>query len=72
MPGGYFQLVDYSAVSDLDGLAFARWLTVEHGVTGILLSPFYARPPAGQRLLRLCFAKNDDTVNRAIERLSKL
>ncbi|QNN48078.1 pyridoxal phosphate-dependent aminotransferase [Thermomonas brevis] len=72
VPGGYFQLVDYSAVSDLDDLAFARWLTEEHGVTGIPLSPFYAKPPAGQRLLRLCFAKSDETVNRAIERLSKL
>ena len=72
VPGGYFQLVDYSAVSDLPDLEFARWLTVEHGVTGIPLSPFYAAPPPGQRLLRLCFAKNDETVNRAIERLSKL
>jgi methionine aminotransferase len=72
VPGGYFQLVDYSAVSDLDDLAFARWLTEEHGVTGIPLSPFYAKPPVGQRLLRLCFAKSDETVNRAIERLSKL
>jgi methionine aminotransferase len=72
VPGGYFQLVDYSAVSDLPDLEFARWLTVEHGVTGIPLSPFYAAAPAGQRLLRLCFAKNEDTVNRAIERLSKL
>lgn len=70
--GGYFQLVDYSAVSDLPDLEFARWLTVEHGVTGIPLSPFYAAPPPGQRLLRLCFAKNDDTMNLAIERLSKL
>ena len=72
VPGGYFQLVDYSAVSDLPDLEFARWLTQEHGVTGIPLSPFYANPPAGQRLLRLCFAKNEATVNAAIERLSKL
>ena len=72
VPGGYFQLVDYSAVSDLPDLEFARWLTQEHGVTGIPLSPFYAKPPAGQRLLRLCFAKNEATVNAAVERLSKL
>ena len=72
VPGGYFQLVDYSAISDLPDLAFARWLTVEHGVTGIPLSPFYANPPQQQRLLRLCFAKNDATMNAAIERLSKL
>jgi len=72
VPGGYFQLVDYSAVSDLPDLEFARWLTVEHGVTGIPLSPFYAAPPAGQRLLRLCFAKSEATMDAAIERLGKL
>ena len=43
--GGYFQLVDYSAVSDLDDVAFCRWLTI--GVTAIPLSPFYeTSPPA--------------------------
>jgi methionine aminotransferase len=72
VPGGYFQLVDYSAVSDLDDLAFCRWLTVEHGVAAIPLSPFYASPPAGQRLARLCFAKNEATLDAAIERLRKL
>jgi methionine aminotransferase len=35
VPGGYFQLVDYSAVSDLTDLAFCRWLTSEHGVAAI-------------------------------------
>ena len=72
VPGGYFQLVDYSAVSDLDDLAFCRWLTTEHGVTAIPLSPFYETPPPGQRLVRLCFAKNDATLDAAIERLQKL
>jgi len=72
VPGGYFQLVDYSAVSDLDDLAFCRWLTIEHGVAAIPLSPFYAVPPAGQRLARLCFAKNEATLDSAIERLQRL
>ena len=72
VPGGYFQLVDYSAVSDLDDVAFSRWLTIEHGVTGIPLSPFYETPPAGQRLLRLCFAKSEPTMDAAIERLQAL
>lgn len=70
--GGYFQLVDYSAISDLDDMAFARWLTIEKGVTVIPLSPFYANPPAGQRLVRLCFAKNDATVDAAMARLRAL
>ena len=72
VPGGYFQLVDYSAVSDLPDAEFVKWLTVEHGVTAIPLSPFYEPPPAGQRLARLCFAKNDTTLDAAIERLQAL
>lgn len=72
VPGGYFQLVDYSAVSNLDDLEFSRWLTIEKGVTGVPLSPFYETPPAGQRLLRLCFAKNEATLDTAIERLQAL
>ena len=72
VPGGYFQLVDYSAISDLDDLAFCKWLTTEKGVTAIPLSPFYANPPTGQRLARLCFAKNDSTMDAAVERLRSL
>ena len=72
VPGGYFQLVDYSAVSDLPDIEFVKWLTVEHGVTAIPLSPFYESPPVGQRLARLCFAKNDATMDAAVERLLKL
>ena len=72
VPGGYFQLVDYSAVSDLDDVAFCRWLTTEHGVAAIPLSPFYETPPTGQRLARLCFAKNEATLDAAIERLVRL
>ena len=72
VPGGYFQLVDYSAVSDLDDAAFCRWLTIEHGVAAIPLSPFYETPPPGQRLARLCFAKGEATLDAAIERLKGL
>jgi methionine transaminase len=69
VPGGYFQLVDYSAISDLPDAEFCRWLTIDKGVTAIPLSPFYADPPAGQRIARLCFAKNQATLDAAIERL---
>ncbi|MFP7721348.1 pyridoxal phosphate-dependent aminotransferase [Lysobacter sp. A3-1-A15] len=72
VPGGYFQLVDYSAVSDLDDASFCRWLTVEKGVCAIPLSPFYATPPRRQHLARLCFAKNEATLDAAIERLKDL
>lgn len=70
--GGYFQLVDYSAVSDLPDAEFCRWLTVEKGVVAIPLSPFYGSPPRGQRLARLCFAKNEATLDAAIARLQAL
>ncbi|SOO30695.1 Aminotransferase ybdL (fragment) [Xanthomonas phaseoli pv. phaseoli] len=72
VPGGYFQLVDYSAISDLTDTEFVKWLTIEKGVAAIPLSPFYENPPAGQRLARLCFAKNDATLDAAIERLQQL
>ena len=72
VPGGYFQLVDYSAISDLPDAEFCRWLTIEKGVTAIPLSPFYETAPAGQRLVRLCFAKNPETLDAAIARLEKV
>ena len=48
---------------------FARWLCVEKGVAAIPLSPFYQQAPEGQRLVRLCFAKNAETVDAAMQRL---
>ncbi len=69
--GAYFQLVDYSQVSDLPDLAFARWLCTEKGVATIPLSPFYAEPPEGQRLVRLCFAKDDETLEAGLARLGE-
>jgi methionine aminotransferase len=70
--GSYFQVVDYSAISDEGDLAFAEQLAREHGVAGIPLSPFYKDPPADLRLLRFCFAKTDATLDAAIERLCKI
>ena len=70
--GSYFQLVDYSAISDLPDDAFARWLCTTHGVASIPLSPFYAAPPAAQRIVRLCFAKHEATLDAAIARLERI
>ena len=67
--GSYFILADYSAVSDLDDLSFARWLTVTHGVATIPLSPFYTVPPLDQRLVRICFGKTDDVLEAAALKL---
>jgi len=69
--GSYFQLVDYSAVSELPETAFCEWLTREAGVAAIPLSVFY-EGGYEQRLARLCFAKQDLTLNRALERLARL
>lgn len=71
VPGGYFQLVDYSQIRDEDDLAFSQWLLREGGVAAIPLTPFYETAP-GTRLLRLCFAKSDDTMDAAAQRLCQL
>lgn len=69
--GTYFQTVDYSAVSTLPELDFARWLTTEIGVAAIPLSPFYQRPQE-RRHVRFCFAKKPETLALAAERLARL
>ena len=64
--GTYFQLLDYSAITDEHDVALARRLTVEHGIASIPVSVFYQTPPA-DRVLRFCFAKDDATLARAAE-----
>jgi methionine transaminase len=66
--GSYFQLMDYSAITDDDDADFAVRLTKEHGVASIPTSPFLYRT-AAPKVLRFCFAKKDDTLERAAERL---
>lgn len=70
--GSYFQTADYSAISDEGDRAFAERVTRDHGVASIPLSPFYMHPRMDQRLLRFCFAKRDDTLDAAIERLCRI
>ena len=69
--GAYFQLVDYSAVGSMLDTEFARHLTTKIGVAAIPLSPFYAVPP-DQKVVRFCFAKTEQTLELAAERLAKL
>ncbi len=69
--GSYFQCVDYSAVSDLPEADFCSWLTREVGVAAIPLSAFYA-DGRDQRLARFCFAKKDETLQTALQRLAGL
>jgi methionine aminotransferase len=67
----YFQLADYSEVSSLGDVEFARWLTVQHGVAVIPISVFYRESPE-VRLVRFCFAKQNATLDAAAERLRRL
>ncbi|GAB7539479.1 pyridoxal phosphate-dependent aminotransferase [Burkholderia sp. 3C] len=69
--GTYFQCVDYSAISDLPEAEFAQWLTTEIGVAAIPVSAFYHEPHESG-VVRFCFAKREDTLATALERLSRL
>ncbi len=71
-PGTYFQLADYSQISELDDVSFARWLTTEAGVAAIPVSVFCEKPYVGMKLVRFCFAKNEDTLKQAGELLCRL
>jgi methionine aminotransferase len=69
--GTYFQLVDYTAVSDLPENDFATWLTSEIGVAAIPLSAFCGEP-VERGVVRFCFAKKDETLRLALDRLARL
>ena len=69
--GTYFQLLDYSAITDESDMDFALRLTKEHGVASIPTSAFLYNQSA-PRVLRFCFAKKDETLRAAAERLRTL
>ncbi|NMM08774.1 MAG: pyridoxal phosphate-dependent aminotransferase [Polaromonas sp.] len=69
--GSYFQCVEISQVSDLSEIDFCKWLTTEVGVAAIPLSAFYG-DGFDQRVVRFCFAKKDETLYLALQRLAKL
>jgi methionine transaminase len=69
--GSYFQCVDISEVSALGEADFCKWLTAEIGVAAIPLSAFYGNG-FDQRVVRFCFAKQDQTLLAALERLQTL
>lgn len=71
-PATFFLLADFSSISDDDESTFAIQLTKEQGVTAIPVSAFYARPDnstSNHQMLRLCFAKEETTLDSAIARL---
>jgi len=70
-PGTYFQLLDYSAISNEKDTDFARRLTIEHGVASIPVSVFYHKKTES-KFLRFCFAKDNHELEIAAEKLLKL
>lgn len=82
--GTYFQLFDYSDVSDQLDVDFCRWLTTDIGVAAIPVSVFYTKNEGehrvnplkndvfSQKIIRLCFAKTEDTLAAAAVRLSRI
>jgi len=69
--GSYFQLLDFSAITQQSDVEFADVVLRQAGVASIPVSPFYVTPPK-LSVLRFCFAKNDATLEQAAERLCKL
>lgn len=68
--GTYFQIAGYEKISDLPGFEFAQWLTKEYGVATIPVSSFYHNKK-DDKLIRFCFAKKEETLKQAVQRLGK-
>ncbi len=69
--GTYFLLLDYTAISNINDREFCNWLTKEHGVAAIPMSVFNQSNQC-DNVIRLCFAKNSDTLKLAAEKLCQL
>jgi methionine aminotransferase len=69
--GTYFQCVRYDAISGLSESAFAQWLTREIKVAAIPVSAFYSQGKESG-IVRFCFAKQDETLRVALERLARV
>ena len=68
--GPYFQLLEYSAITDEKDTELAIRLTKEFGVASIPISVFYHKPQ-DNKVLRFCFAKGEETMEKAAEKLRK-
>jgi aspartate/methionine/tyrosine aminotransferase len=70
--GAYYIFADFSALSDLDDVTFAKWMTQEIGVATVPGSSFYSRKENGRRFVRFAFCKKQATLDDAARRLSRL
>lgn len=69
--GTYFQVLDYSEISDLPEMQFAEKLIKEHNVASVPVSAFYHQK-TDHKMLRFCFAKKEETLKKAAELLCKI
>ena len=69
--GSFFQCLNYGKITDLPDREFIEWLSREIGVAAIPLSAFYHQK-TDNKLIRLCFAKSDETLERAAHLLRKV
>jgi methionine aminotransferase len=69
--GTYFLILDFSSISDLNDFDFCEDLIINKGIGAIPISVFYETPPE-QSIVRLCFAKKDETLIKAMEVLCKI
>jgi methionine transaminase len=69
--GTYFQLLDYSKISDEDEMDFARRMVIDHKIAAVPTSSFYAKP-INNKVLRFCFAKSEQTLEEAAKILCNI
>ncbi|SEQ09193.1 2-keto-4-methylthiobutyrate aminotransferase apoenzyme [Flavobacterium urocaniciphilum] len=69
--GTYFQVVNYKSISDINDVDFATALIQKHGVAAIPISVFY-NDHTDRQMLRFCFAKTDETLIAAAEKLCRI
>jgi aminotransferase len=70
--GAYYIFADFSTLSELDDVTFAKWMTQEIGVATVPGSSFYSNKEDGRSFVRFAFCKKQETLEHAAERLSRL
>ncbi|MEP6493149.1 MAG: aminotransferase class I/II-fold pyridoxal phosphate-dependent enzyme [bacterium] len=70
--GAYYIFADFSKLSDLDDVTFAKWMTQEIGVATVPGSSFYANKEDGRKFVRFAFCKKQETLDRAAQQLAGL
>ncbi len=70
--GAYYIMADIRPLSDLDDVAFARYLTEKVGVAPVPGTSFYHEPELGRHAVRFTFSKTEETLREAARRLAAL